>query len=313
MAEEISGLEFLKSFDIFANFTDEALKRLLSKVEILELDAGMPLFAEGETADSLYVVVSGEIKITRKIGEDMEKDVSLLGPKSICGEMSLFSGRTKRIAGARAKSYTRYYKIHIDLVREMFVGDPEGTSRTFKAMMLARYHQLAKSDRELATVYELSRLMGSDLNLKEFCHSALELICFSIPQAESGLIYLLDRRSGDYIRRGEVGYEQAPEILYFDPPAARVIGLSLGAARMDPIVVSDPLRTAGMLKGIAEAKAAIVMGIVVDEKLAGYCLLMNQSQVFFEKDCDMNLLRSFSVLLSSAIDNRSRVSGFGGH
>ncbi|MFC1679660.1 cyclic nucleotide-binding domain-containing protein [Elusimicrobiota bacterium] len=304
MVENDSGLEFLKSFDIFGSFSDDALTTLLSKIKLLELEKGQLLFSEGQTADSLYVIVSGDINITRKDKGDMEKNVSLLGPKSICGDMSLFSGRTKRIAGARANTVIKYYKIHIDLIRELFVADLEGTARAFKAMLLTRYHQLAKSDGELAAIYELSRLIASDLNLENFCQAALELLCFSVPQTNAALLYLLDLKSGDYIQKGEIEYRQAPDTLVFDPAAARVIGLNVGAARMDPLVVNDPLTVGPMLKGIGEAKAIIAMGIVVDGDFRGFCVLMNTKEAFSEEDCDIALIRSFSILLSSAISNR---------
>ena len=68
------------------------------------------IFQEGDPGDALYVVKSGEVRISRCTPAGVEKVLSRLGPRSFFGEMSLLDGRT-RSATATADSRCVLWRI----------------------------------------------------------------------------------------------------------------------------------------------------------------------------------------------------------
>ena len=91
-----------KRIGIFRNATDVRL-----------FSAGQTIFKEGETADVMYVVQSGEVDVTRQ-GVPIET----LGEGNIFGEMSLIN-EEPRAATTVAKTDVRL--VPVDLKRFMFL------------------------------------------------------------------------------------------------------------------------------------------------------------------------------------------------
>ncbi len=60
----------LKSFKLLSEFSDDELDAMSELLEEIDLDAGDILFQEGMSADGLYFVAEGRIKLTQKdLGE----------------------------------------------------------------------------------------------------------------------------------------------------------------------------------------------------------------------------------------------------
>ncbi|MCV7423145.1 Crp/Fnr family transcriptional regulator [Mycobacterium yunnanensis] len=48
------------------------------------------VFAQGDTGDSLYVIVSGKVKVVRRADDGRETLVALMGPTDMFGELAIF-------------------------------------------------------------------------------------------------------------------------------------------------------------------------------------------------------------------------------
>ena len=57
------GLDFLKTVDIFQGLNDEQLSKLLAGCSELEYEQGNRLFAEGETAEHVWIVIDGRVDL----------------------------------------------------------------------------------------------------------------------------------------------------------------------------------------------------------------------------------------------------------
>jgi CRP-like cAMP-binding protein len=94
--ERVSGYaRGLKASPLFEGFSDEALLAVIRGLRLLSFEAGDVIITEGETGESLFVLVSGSVKVS--IRDPTGRDVPLctLGEGQFFGEMSAISHRPR--------------------------------------------------------------------------------------------------------------------------------------------------------------------------------------------------------------------------
>jgi CRP/FNR family cyclic AMP-dependent transcriptional regulator len=79
----------LKSVPLFANFPDEQLRMLVTVVSRRSAPRGSVIMAAGDQIDSLYIVISGRLKVMMSDADGKEVILSLIGPGEFFGEMGL--------------------------------------------------------------------------------------------------------------------------------------------------------------------------------------------------------------------------------
>jgi len=79
----------LKSVPLFAGFPDEQLRALVSVVTRRSAPRATTIMAAGDQIDSLYIVISGRLKVMMGDADGKEVILSLLGPGEFFGEMGL--------------------------------------------------------------------------------------------------------------------------------------------------------------------------------------------------------------------------------
>ena len=84
MLTTIEKVILLKDADLFAETPDELLAEVAELLTEVELPAGEAVFSKGEPGDSLYIVVSGQVRV-----HDGEYTLNLLGESEVFGEMAL--------------------------------------------------------------------------------------------------------------------------------------------------------------------------------------------------------------------------------
>ncbi|MCC2679869.1 MAG: hypothetical protein K0R29_2445 [Pseudobdellovibrio sp.] len=102
--------------------------------EIIEVKKDSYLFLQGDSADAMYIIKTGEIGLF--IADYLvEKMVSRVGPGELIGEMSLFDQLT-RSASAKALSHTQVVVLPYDKLREDLVKMPEWVQVAMKTMTM---------------------------------------------------------------------------------------------------------------------------------------------------------------------------------
>src|SRR5215218_5695432 len=98
-------LDQLRRVPLFAGLSEEDLERLYQMAETVTVPAGQLVLQEGDPGDALYVVLDGELEITkRQGGQDILLAVSRAG--EFLGEMSLLE-QTPRAASVRTLRESR--------------------------------------------------------------------------------------------------------------------------------------------------------------------------------------------------------------
>ena len=82
--------EVLARAGLFQGVAPEAAEALAASLEQSDFTRGEIVFSEGEQGDTLYIVVSGKVKIGRRAADGRENMLSVMGPSDMFGELSLF-------------------------------------------------------------------------------------------------------------------------------------------------------------------------------------------------------------------------------
>jgi CRP/FNR family cyclic AMP-dependent transcriptional regulator len=79
----------LKAVPLFATFPEDQLRMLTSVVTRKSAPRSTTIMAGGDPTDSLYIVLSGRLKVMMSDSEGKEVILSILGPGEFFGEMGL--------------------------------------------------------------------------------------------------------------------------------------------------------------------------------------------------------------------------------
>lgn len=101
----MSDLEALSAARLFVGLSADALEFAASAARRIDLEAGTKLWQQGDEADGLYLIVTGEVAISSRLPGDREVELARLGPGETMGELSLLDGGV-RTAGARTTAPT---------------------------------------------------------------------------------------------------------------------------------------------------------------------------------------------------------------
>jgi signal transduction histidine kinase len=102
-------LDELRQVPLLADLSEEDLERLYEMAETVSVPAGQPVLREGDTGDSLYIVLEGELEVTKRRG-GQEVVLSSYEPGQFFGEMALLE-RAPRSASVRALRESRMLAI----------------------------------------------------------------------------------------------------------------------------------------------------------------------------------------------------------
>ena len=82
--------EVLARAGLFQGVAPEAAGALASSLSYSDYTRGEQVFTEGEQGDTLFIVLTGKIKIGRRAADGRENMLSVMGPSDMFGELSLF-------------------------------------------------------------------------------------------------------------------------------------------------------------------------------------------------------------------------------
>ena len=110
VAELAPKVRLLEALEIFASAPRAALERLAAAAVPLTVNAGEAIVRQGEPADALYVVTSGEVSVSSHPDGGSEEFIRTMGPRSYFGEIGLLA-KIPRTATVVAREETGLWKI----------------------------------------------------------------------------------------------------------------------------------------------------------------------------------------------------------
>jgi CRP/FNR family transcriptional regulator, cyclic AMP receptor protein len=85
-----ANIELLRTIAIFQDLAPEELGRISELCEERRYESGAYIFHEGEPGNRLYIIVAGEVRISRQIPGAGEEALAVLKSGAMFGEMAVF-------------------------------------------------------------------------------------------------------------------------------------------------------------------------------------------------------------------------------
>ena len=98
--------ELLKGVVIFKDLDDDELNQIAEVCKPENFNSGEYIFREGESGNRLYLVVEGEVRISRNVPGSGEEALAVLKPGALFGEMAVFD-RSERSTDAISNGGTK--------------------------------------------------------------------------------------------------------------------------------------------------------------------------------------------------------------
>ncbi|MCY1272401.1 Global nitrogen regulator [compost metagenome] len=92
MLTDTENLEALRQHDLFSKLPEAPFQEVCRLAIHRRLESGDTLFHQGDAADRFYLLLSGQMKLTRVLFEGQEKLVDVIQPGQSFAEALLFSG-----------------------------------------------------------------------------------------------------------------------------------------------------------------------------------------------------------------------------
>ena len=118
-------IELLRNVAIFKDLDDGELARVAEVCKEQTFNLGEYVFREGEQGNRLYLIVEGEVRISRVVPGSGEEALAVLKPGALFGEMAVFDRSersTDAIANGTAKCLTitrSDFELLLDFNREL--------------------------------------------------------------------------------------------------------------------------------------------------------------------------------------------------
>ena len=162
---ERSGVvDRLRLTPLFGGLPDDQLDRLVDMAEIVDLEPGEALIREGDEADALYVVLEGELDVTKRSGRS-EIPVARVGPGSLQGELAALEGG-RRLASVTAATPAEVLRIPVGAIRELLDAGPDVALAVIRTAVsrLRSMESLFREREKLAGLGPLAAGLAHELN-----------------------------------------------------------------------------------------------------------------------------------------------------
>ena len=130
----MSKVWLLKRINVFEMLPAKAMTQLASLVDERIVKRGSFVFRPDDRGDSIYMLKSGRIKISRFSKDGRELVLGVVEPGEMFGEEAIPAGTTKRTAFAESLEDAMICRLHVDEFNKMLKEFPDLSVRFSKLM-----------------------------------------------------------------------------------------------------------------------------------------------------------------------------------
>lgn len=156
--------EFLRRLQLFAALPDADLDWLSEQAEPYVLKAGEVLIEEGAPGDAAFIVLDGELEVTKK-SDVQDIVIAMRDPGEVVGEMALLD-QSPRMATVRAIRDSNLLKIRGETFQELLSQKPSAALAILQTVSrrLRQNEALLRQSEKMAALGTLSAGLAHELN-----------------------------------------------------------------------------------------------------------------------------------------------------
>src|SRR5215207_9154722 len=158
------NLNDLRKSPLFQGLSDDELQRLMDMAEPVSLRAGEILIKQGETGESAYVVIKGELEVQKQTGQSLIK-IDVRNPGDVVGEMALLSS-SPRNATIIAKTDVETLRIPQEAFEKLLSSSTTAAMAVLHWVMsrLTQNESLLHQQEKMAALGTMSAGLAHELN-----------------------------------------------------------------------------------------------------------------------------------------------------
>jgi CRP/FNR family transcriptional regulator, cyclic AMP receptor protein len=149
-------VERIRAVPLFSDLRQQELEKLAPIIRRERQAAGARIFSEGEPGRSMYILVSGKVRISRHPPGLGEEALAILGAGAVFGEMAVLDG-APRSADAVVHENAEVLVVDRDDLEGLFRGDFELAYHVLTAMLRTVAGRLREMNEKLMTVFMMAR------------------------------------------------------------------------------------------------------------------------------------------------------------
>lgn len=146
---------FLKQVALFADLDPTELAKVAEISKEQRYNPGQPIFKEGEPGNRLFLILEGDVRISRDIPGSGEEALAILKPGACFGEMAVFD-RSERSTDAISNGGCRLLTISradLEIVLDL---DPDIAVKVLRAMVRLLSTRLRATNDNLRSILAMS-------------------------------------------------------------------------------------------------------------------------------------------------------------
>jgi CRP-like cAMP-binding protein len=265
-------LQELRLIPIFTNINPETLGSLSKLLKEEKFSRGQCVVREGDHAESMYIIRSGEVEIRKAIHRESEKykTLAILEEGELFGEMAVF-GEEFRSADVIVRKDSALWKVDYNELFNVLRTDPVGGVKILQVIITILAARIKSLNRELTTLYELGQLLPRLNEMEDLTKAVFELVMANIEPAEIGLLAILNvfNEEFDIYHSSETIKEQ--HIPYKDPLSIWML------ENKTPLIVKDTASDPRFKDAFYSGLSFIAAPFLHEERLLGFILLSHPS------------------------------------
>lgn len=198
----------LKNVPILSHLSDSGLEEVAVVSEEKMFEPGAVVFEEGVEQDSLFIILSGGVLISKTTQSGEQKTITTLGAGSFFGEMALFDDFV-RSATATASGNLHVLEISKGAFIRFLASDAVGASKMMLQIMRTVAPRIRQTNDELVALYEAGRIIGQRAELGKIL-SRLLAVLSGVTSCARGAVFLLNTPAQMLECRAAFGYDADP-------------------------------------------------------------------------------------------------------
>ncbi len=155
--------DILRGVTYFADVPEDVLARVSANSEELEFPDGTRIIEEGARSEEMYVVVSGELIVTKEVG-DRHIELGRIGANDVFGEIALLD-QAPRNASGTTRGATTVIRVPAAAFEEL-LNDPRVVRRMFRTVTarLRNIEDTLRHEERMAALGRMAAQLMHELN-----------------------------------------------------------------------------------------------------------------------------------------------------